>query len=140
VDALDVRPARGADPTALGRRLDERTENVGERLLRRLDDRDVDSERLPRALDRLVVEERDDGLAERHRLDGEEPVPAGVQLVDDDVRALVALASLVVMEALDDLELDRELLAGGDHVLGPLALAVGRRVEDDGPRAVARRA
>ena len=45
---------------------------------------------------RLVVEERDDRLAERHRLDREDPVPAGVQLVDDDVSAAVALARLVV--------------------------------------------
>ena len=33
-------------------------------------------------------------------------MPAGVQLVDDDVGARVALARLVVRDALDDVELD----------------------------------
>jgi len=40
-------------------------------------------------------------------------VPAGVELVDDDVGPLVALARLVVMQPLDDLQLDVQLAAGG---------------------------
>ncbi len=81
--------ARLARPTRsplLGR-LDERPQRVGERLLRRADDRDLDAERLLGLPHRLVVQERDDRLAERHRLDREDAVPAGVQLVDDHVGA-----------------------------------------------------
>ena len=37
-------------------------------------------------------------------------MPAGVQLVDDDVGARVALARHVVRDALDDVELDGQLL------------------------------
>ena len=48
----------------------------------------------------LFVQEGDDGLAQRHRLDREQSVPAGVQLVDDDVRILVAATRLVVVQAL----------------------------------------
>ena len=54
------------------------------------------------------MEERDDGLPERHALDREQPVPAGVQLVDDDVGVAVALERLFVMEPLDDLEIGVE--------------------------------
>ena len=48
----------------------------------------------------LRLEEADDRLAERHRLEREDAVPAGVELVDDDVGARVALARLVVRERL----------------------------------------
>ena len=109
--------------------LDERAEPVGERLGCGVHDRHLRVERELRALDRLVVEEGDDRLAERHALDREQAVPAGVQLVDDDVGVLVEPPRLVVVEALDDLQVDRELLAGGDHVLGALAAAAGRGVE-----------
>ena len=69
------------------------------------------------------MEERDDRLAERHALDREEPVPAGMELVDDDVRVPVALERLGVVEALDDLEVDVEPGARLDHAGGSLALA-----------------
>ena len=82
---------------------------LGERLLRRIDDRHLDAERLLRPPHGLVVEERDDRLAERHRLDREDAVPARVQLVDDHVRVPVALERLAMVEPLDDLELDVEL-------------------------------
>ena len=121
VDPLDVGAARRADAAALLRRLDERAQRVRERLLRRADDRHLDAERLLGARDRLVVEERDHRLAERHRLDREDAVPAGVQLVDDDVGVAVALERLAVVEPFDDLELDVELLARGDDVLRSLA-------------------
>ena len=73
------------------------------------------------ARDRLLVQEGDDRLAERHALDREEAVPAGVQLVDDDVGLAVALERLVVVEALDEDEVGVEALARGEHVLGSLA-------------------
>ena len=85
------------------------------------------------------MEERDDRLAERHRLDREDAVPAGVQLVDDHVRVPVALERLAVVEPFDDLELDVELLARRDDVLGALARARRRRVQHDGTLAVCRR-
>ena len=52
------------------------------------------------------VEMGDDRLAERHRLEREDAVPAGVELVDDDVGPRVALARLVVADALDDVEVE----------------------------------
>ncbi len=75
-------------------------------------------------------------LAERHRLEREDPVPAGVQLVDDDVGSLVAPAGLVVPDPLDDVELDIQALAGCDDVLRPLAAPARRGVEDDRPVAI----
>ena len=56
-----------ADAPPLGRVLDQRAQPVGERLGGRGDDRHLRAERLLGARDRLVVEEGDDGLAERHR-------------------------------------------------------------------------
>ena len=105
---------------------DERAQPLAQRLLRRRDERHLDAEGLLGAAHGLVVQERDDRLAERHRLDREDPVPAGVQLVDDDVGRAVALERLVVMEALDELEVGVEPLARGDHVLGALAPAAAR--------------
>src|SRR5919198_2115054 len=136
VDALDVGASLGAEAAALVVRGGELAEAVGERLLRHGDDRDADAEGLLGAADRLVVEERDDGLAERHRLDREEAVPPRVQLVDDDVRALVAAAGFLVGKALDDVEGEAELAAGGDDVLGSLARAAGGSVEDEWARGV----
>ena len=136
---LDVRAARRADAPPLVRRLDQRAQRVGERVLRRGDDRHLDAERLLRAPHRLVVEERDDRLAERHRLDREHAVPAGVQLVDDDVGVAVALERLAMVEPFDDLELDVELLAGRDDVLRPFFRARRRRVQHDRALAVGRR-
>ena len=81
----------------------------------------------------------DDRLAERHRLEREDAVPAGVQLVDDDVGPGVALARLLVVDALDDVELDRQLLARLDHEARALLLAVRGGVDDQRARAVARR-
>ena len=88
------------------------------------------------ARDRFVVEERHDRLAERHALDREEPVPAGVQLVDDDVGLAVALECLVVVEPLDEDEVGVETLARRDDLLRSLASARRRRVEDDRACAV----
>ena len=85
------------------------------------------------------MQERDHRLPERHRLDREQPVPPGVELVDNDVGGLVALAGLVVVEALDDLQIHRKLLACGDHVLGSLPAAARRGVDDYGTCALARR-
>jgi hypothetical protein len=79
------------------------------------------------------VEERDYGLAERHRLDREDAVPARVQLIHDHVGAPVALERRAVVEALDDLEVDVQLGAGGHHVRGPLARARRGRVHDQRP-------
>ena len=92
-----------------------------------------------RPLDGLVVQERHDRLPERHALDREQPVPAGVQLVDDDVGLAIALERLVVVEALDEDEVGVEALAGREHVLGPLAPARRGRVQDHGARAIGRR-
>ena len=85
------------------------------------------------------MQERDDGLPERHRLDREEPVPARVQLVDHDVGGAVALERLVVVEALDELEVGVEPFHGGDHVLAALAPAGGGRVDDQRPLPLGRR-
>ena len=90
-------------------------------------------------LDDVGLQIGDDGLAERHRLEREDAVPAGVQLVDDDVGARVALARDVVGHAFDDVEVDRQLRARLDHVLRALLLAVRRRVHDERARVVARR-
>ena len=96
VDALDV-GARGRPELAPpGRVGDERPEGLAQRLGAGGDDRDARAEGLLRAADRLLVQEGDDGFAERHRLDREEAVPARVQLVDDDVGGSVALERLVV--------------------------------------------
>ena len=100
------------------------------------DDRDARSELTLRPLDGLVVEERHDGLPERHALDREEPVPAGVQLVDDDVCLPVALERLVVVEALHEDEVGVEPLARREHMLRALPPTGGRRVQDHRPRAV----
>ena len=67
------------------------------------------------------MEEGHDGLPQRHALDREEAVPAGVELVDDDVGLAVALECLVVVEALDEDEVGVEPLACRDDVLGALA-------------------
>ena len=82
------------------------------------------------------MEEGDDRFAERHRLDREEAVPAGVQLVDDDVGGAVALERLVVLQAFDELEVGVEPLARREHVLGALPAAVRGRVDDQRPLAV----
>ena len=82
------------------------------------------------------MQEGDDRLPERHRLDREDAIPAGVQLVDHDVGRAVALERLVVVEALDELELGVEALARRDHVLGALPPARRRRVDDQRARAV----
>jgi hypothetical protein len=66
-------------------------------------------------------------------------VPVAQHLVDDDVRLLVALERLLVPDAVDDVEVDRELLAGFDHVLGALLLLVRRRVDDSDALALDRR-
>ena len=68
------------------------------------------------------MQEGDDRLAERHRLDREQPVPAGVELVDDDVDVVEERECLLVVQVLDDAKLDVEAVAGRDHVVGALAL------------------
>ena len=105
-----VRARGGADRAALaGGERDEAAELVHERLLRGGDDRHLHAEGLLGAALRLVVEEGDDRLPHRHRLDREDAVPAGVQLVDDDVGLGEAALRLLVREALDDVEVDVEL-------------------------------
>src|SRR6188472_1302216 len=128
---LDVRSRLGADPLALGRRGDERLECRAERLLRRSHDGNARVELPLRTRDGLVVQERHDRLAERHALDREQPVPARVQLVDDDVGLAVALERLVVVESLDEEEVCVEARTRLDHVLRSLATARGGRVQDD---------
>ena len=121
----------GADPAALGGVGDERLEAARAGCpSSRCTIGTCDAERLLGPRDRLVVQEGDDGLAERHALDREQPVPARVELVDDDVGLAVALERLVVVQALDEDEVDVEALAGRDHVLGALAAPRGGRVED----------
>ena len=65
-------------------------------------------------------------------------MPAGVELVDDDVRSRVARPGLLMRHALDDVEVDGQLRAGVDDELGSLLLAVRRRVHDERPWAVRR--
>src|SRR5581483_671851 len=84
VHLLHVGAALGADLAPEGRLLDERAKRVGEGLLRRGNDRDAHPEALGALLDDVLLEVGDDGLAERHRFECEDAVPAGVQLVDDD--------------------------------------------------------
>ena len=140
VDALDVGARRPADLGPLrGSHRDELGEPLVEGVVRRVDDRHRHAVRLLRAADGLVVQERQHRLAERHALDREEPVPPGVQLVDDDVGVAVERERLVVVEALDDAELDVEPLAGAQHVVGPLPAARRRRVDDDRPPPSGRR-
>ena len=132
VDALDVRPRGRSDLAATpGPGVDELGEALVQRLCRCIDDRDIDAVRLLRASYGLVVQERDDGLAECHALDREQAVPAGVQLVDDDVRVAVAGERLVVTQPFDDAELHVQPGAGLDDVVGPLAATRRRRVDDD---------
>src|SRR5262245_32172608 len=123
VDLLDVRSRLGADPLPLCRRPYEGLERRSQRLLRRADDGNVRAELVFGPGDGLVVQERHDRLAERHALDREQPIPAGIQLVDDGVRFAVALERQVVMKPLDQQEVGVEALAGLDHVLRSLALA-----------------
>ena len=80
-----------------------------------------------------------DRLPERHALDREQAVPAGVELVDDDVRVAVQGERLLVVDALHDAELDVEALARAQHVIRPLPPSRGRRVDDHGPPAAGRR-
>src|SRR5438874_227197 len=68
VHLFRVRTAREPDTPALVRGLDERSQLVRKRLLRGADDRHLDAECLLRAPHGLVMEERDDGLAEGQRL------------------------------------------------------------------------
>ena len=130
---LDVGARRPPDLLApLGAERDELVEALAQRVRRRVHDRHADVVRLLGAPDGLVVEERDHGLAQGHALDREEPVPPGVQLIDDDVGVAVVLERLPVVQALDDPELDVELRAGGEHVVGALPTPRGRGVDDDG--------
>ena len=132
---LDVRARRLADPPALGGVGDERLQvraqvsfvalTIGTRV--------PSSSRSARRPHRGGSHDR---LPERHALDREEPVPAGVELVDDDVGLAIALERLVVVEALDEDEVGVEPLARGEHVLGPLAAARRGRVQDHRSRAL----
>ena len=133
---LDVGAALRADLAAERRLLDERPQRVDERVGGRRHDRQPDAVALGAALDDVGLQVGDDRLAERHRLEREDAVPAGVQLVDDDVGACVPLAGDVVRHAFDDVELDRQLLAGLDHESRALLLAVRRRVHDERSRGV----
>ena len=108
-------------------------------VVRGVDERHLDAVGLLGAADGLVVQERQHRLAERHALDREEAVPAGVELVDDDVGVAVQRERLVVVDALHDAELDVEALARAQHVIGPLPPSRRRRVDDHGPPAAGRR-
>src|SRR5512141_2819137 len=76
VQLLGVGARGGADPVAERRVRDEWAEPLAERLGGRGDDGHLDAVRLLRPAHRLVVEERDDRLAEREALDREDAVPA----------------------------------------------------------------
>ena len=133
---LDV-GARGYAELAPARRIgDERTEGFAQGLGGRGDERHLRGESGLGPPHRLVVQEGHDRLAERHRLDREEPVPARVELVDDDVGGAVALEGLVVVEPLDQLEIRVERLDRGDHVLAALTAAGRGRVHDQRPPAL----
>src|SRR6188472_2010838 len=123
VDLLDVRSRLGADSLPLCRRRDEGLERRAQCLLRRTDDGNARVELVLGPRDGLVVQERHDRLSECHALDREEPIPAGIQLVDDDVRFAVALERLVVVKPLDEEEFGVEALARLDHMLRSLASA-----------------
>ncbi len=84
------------------------------------------------------MEKGDDRFAERHRLDREEAVPAGVQLVDDDVGGAVALERLVVVQPFDELEVGVEPVARGETCSVPFrprcegAWTISGRLRSDG--------
>ena len=91
------------------------------------------------------MQERDDGLAERHALDREEAVPAGIQLVDDDVGVAVALERLVVVEPSTISQLGVEALARADRRSVPFRrrdegawTITGRARPDGGTGVIAR--
>ena len=123
MNLLDVGAGLSSDPATLGEVRHEWLEARAEVVLGGSHDRNTYSQLLLRAAHGLVVEERDDRLAERHALDREEAVPARVQLVDDDVRLAVALEGVVVVKPLDEDEVGVEALAGLENVLGPLPSA-----------------
>ena len=95
-----------------------------------------DAERLLGLLHRFVPQVAQHRLPERHRLQREDPVPAGVELVDDDVRPFVVAPRLVVAEPFDDVEVDVQPFARLDHVLGALAAPRRRRVQNHRTRAI----
>ena len=134
---FDVGAAGLPEPLALLERLDEGAELLDEVVLRRAHDRHLDAERLLGLADGILVERGDDRLTEGHPLDREDPVPVAEHLVDDDVRLLVALERVLVANAVDDVEVDRELLAGLDHAVGAFLLEVRRSVHDPHPLALA---
>ena len=103
-----ARDAAPISPRPSAPELDELLEPLAQRVGRRVDDGHRDLVRLLGAPDRLLVEERHDGLAERHALDREQAVPAGVQLVDDDVGVAVQRERLLVVEPFDDPQVDVE--------------------------------
>src|SRR5918995_5197932 len=129
---LDVAPGSGADPAPLLGGRGELGDAIAERLLRDRDDRHAGAECALGLLDGLGPEVAQDGLAERHRLQREDPVPAGIELVDHDVGAPEPAPRLVMAQPFDDVELDVEAFAGGDDVLGALAAPARRSMEDDG--------
>ena len=137
--ALDVRARGDAELTPAGGVGHERPQRLSQSLRRGGDDRDARPEGFLGAAYRLVVQEGDDRLPERHRFDREQPVPARVQLVDDDVRGAVALERLVVVEAFDELQIGVEPFHRGDHVLASLPPARRRRVDDQRTLAFGRR-
>ena len=114
-------------------RVDERAESLLQRLHSDADERHLGSVGLLRSRAGLVVEECEDGLAEREAFDREDPVPPGVELVDHDVGLAVQRERLVVADALDDPQVDVEGFAGRDDVLRPLPPPRRGGVDDDGP-------
>ncbi len=115
---------------ALRKRVHERPEHVHEIVLRRAHDRHLHAEVLLGLAHGVLVQRRDDRLAERHPLDGQDPVPVAEHLVDDDVGLLDALERLLVPHAVHDVEIDRKLLARVDHVLRALLVEVRGRMDD----------
>src|SRR6266536_1752634 len=128
VDALDVGAALPAEAFAQLERLDQRSQLLHEVVLRRAYDRHLHAEGLLGLCDGVRIEVRHDLLPVGHRLDREDAVPEVVHLVDDDVGALEPLDRLVVGHAVDDVEVDRQLLARFDDVAGPLLVWIRQRV------------
>ena len=85
VRLLDVHSAGGPESLPLLRGRDQRLESFGERLLRRVPDRGARRRTPPRS-GGGARRECSRRQACRHPLDGEDAVPAGVELVDEDVR------------------------------------------------------
>ena len=86
VPPLHERPARQPEAPPLVDRRRGEPQSIGQRLGRGVDYRELRRAQ-PERRDAAQVESGNDRLAERHRLDGEPPVPACVELIHDDCGA-----------------------------------------------------